>query len=229
MKNSMKRLLAVLTTAMVAVVSVSAASADTITLTPKTETLYIAAGCPPDATGTCTSTRWLGKRAGDATSNYTTSITPVDEVFYQAEGSLNWRDYASDNTLRAEGYKLRAAENIVATVSVAGDGPAINNTVHARIEALTADNKTVEFAEQKKTATQMPASTTKFEFAFDIPDTLEGTTIKSLTFFVAMHGVNANAGHIDQEGGSTLKIPYYVETVVPDPTPTPTPTPAPTP
>ena len=192
--------------------STGIASAEAV-LAPATENLYISAGCPPDATGTCTSTRWLGKNPGDATSNYLTSVTPVDEVFYQADGSLNWRDYASDDTLRLEGYPLRAAEPIKATVALAGDGVAINNTVHARVEATTSTNQTITFGPLEQVVTMTPASTAEVKFEFEIPDELDGTLVRSLTFWMAMHGVNAQSGYIDQEGGSTLELPYWREVV----------------
>jgi hypothetical protein len=190
--------------------STTVASAETV-LVPSTENLYISAGCPPDATGQCTSVRWLGKNPGDATSNYQTSITPVDEVFYQADGSLNWRDYSGDDTLRVEGYPLRAAEPINATVTLTTNGVAINNTVHARVEALTDTNQVITFGPLEQTVTMTPNSTEELDFAFDIPEELDGRVITTLTFWMAMHGVNAQGGYINQEGGSTLELPYWRE------------------
>ena len=188
--------------------SVGLASAGVDAAVPATETLYISAGCPSDTPGTCTSTRWLGKTSGDATTNFVTAVTPVDEVFYQAEGSLNWRDYASDDSLREAGYPLRAAEQIKATVALESEGPGVNMTVHARIEATTATNQTITFGPLEQTLTMMPASTAAVPFAFDIPDELEGAVVKSMTFYMALHGVNLNAGYINQAGGSTVEIPY---------------------
>lgn len=181
----------------------SAAAADPVA---KTETLYISAGCP--GTGTCTSTRWLGKKAGDATSNFVTSVTPVDEVLYRATGSLNWRDYASDDSLRTAGYPLQASENITANVRLTSTGVAINDTVHARIEAQIG-NQTVTFGPLEATATMTPSQTVDVPFVFDIPDNLEGKILKSATFYVALHGVNVQGGYINQAGGSTVTIPYW--------------------
>jgi len=190
--------------------STTAASAEPV-LVASSENLYISAGCPPDATGTCTSTRWLGKNPGDANSNFITSITPVDEVLYRVDGSLNWRDYAGDETLRADGYLLRADAPITATVGLSSEGPAVNNTVHARVEALTSTNQTITFGPLEQTVTMLPLATTDVNFSFDIPDDLDGELIRSLTFYVAMHGVNVQAGYIDQSGGSTLELPYWRE------------------
>lgn len=188
-----------------------ATSAQELAPVPATEDLFISAGCPPDATGTCTSTRWLGKEPGDATSNYLTSITPVDEVFYQADGSLNWRDYASDDTLRVEGYPLRANAPINATVALSANaaGIAVNSTVHARVEAVTADNQSITFGPLEQTVTILPGATEQVSFKFEIPPELDGKVVKVLTFWMALHGVNAQGGYIDQEGGSTVKLPYW--------------------
>ena len=172
-----------------------------------TENLYISAGCP--GTGTCTSTRWLGKQPGDATSNFITSVTPVDEVLYRVDGSLNWRDYAGDDSLRAAGYPLRAAAPIKATVGLSTTGVAINTTVHARVEAVTSTNQTITFGPQEKVVTMTPASTTSVNYEFDIPDDLDHRVVKSLTVFIALHGVNAQGGYINQAGGSTLEVPYW--------------------
>ena len=177
-----------------------------------TDLLYISAGCPQNTPGTCTSTRWLGKTKGNATSNFITSVTPVDEVLYRVDGSLNWRDYASDDSVRAGGYPLNAAEPIKATVALSTNGVAINDTVHARIEAVTATNQNITFGPLEQTVTMTPASTANVNFSFDIPDNLEGKVIQTLTFYVALHGVNVQGGYINQQGGSTLEIPYWVTT-----------------
>ena len=187
--------------------SIGIASAQETVLVPATEQLFISAGCV--GTPTCTSTRWLGKEAGTATSNFLTATTPVDEVNYRATGAVNWRNYASDDSLREGGYPLNAAEQIKATVALETEGLAVNDTVHARIEALTATNQQITFGPLEQTVTMTPASTADVNFSFDIPDNLEGKVIQSLTFYVAVHGVNVEGGYIDQQGGSTVEIPYW--------------------
>jgi hypothetical protein len=211
MPNLAKRLTLVLAVGGLSLTSVGVASAEPV-FVAATENLFISAGCP--GTGTCTSTRWLGKTAGDATSNFTTAITPVDEVIYRADGSINWRDYAGDDSLRALGYPLRAAEPIKVNVEFSAEGPGVNNTVHARVEAVMGNNQTVTFGPLEQTVTTMaPASANDVSFSFDIPDALDRQVAKSLTFYVAIHGVNAAAGYINQEGGSTLELPYWREEV----------------
>lgn len=189
------------------------ANAEETVLTPATETLFISAGCAPDTPGTCTSTRWLGRATGDATSNYLTATTPVDEVLYRVDGAPNWRDYPSDESLRADGYPLNAGEDLQATVTLSARVIAANNTVHARIDAMTADRKVVTFGPLEVTGVTIgPNSQQEVEFAFDIPDSLDGVTLKHLTFFTAVHGVNAQGGYINQQGGSTVEIPYFIDT-----------------
>jgi hypothetical protein len=83
--------------------------------------------------------------------------------------------------------------------------------VHARVEALTSTNQTITFGPLEQTVTMLPLASTDVNFSFDIPDDLDGQLIRSLTFYVAMHGVNVQAGYIDQEGGSTLELPYWRE------------------
>lgn len=208
MAPPLKRLALALAVGALTVGSVQVAAAEPV-FEAATENLYISAGCPQNTPGTCTSTRWLGKKPGDATSNFVTSVTPVDEVLYRVDGSLNWRDYAGDETLRAGGYSLRAAEPIKATVGLSTNGVAINNTVHARVEATTASGQMITFGPLEQTVTMTPASTASVPFSFDIPDELEGKVVNGLTFYVASHGVNAQGGYINQAGGSTLELPYW--------------------
>ena len=187
-------------------------SAQEPTLVPATEELFISAACV--GTPTCTSTRWLGKTKGDATSNFLTSTTPVDEALYRVDGSLNWRDYGSDDSLRAGGYPLNASEKIVSTVRVQTSNPGVAAlcTVHSRIEALI-DGQTVTFGPLEATQNILPNGFADYRFEFEVPDDLEGKVLQSLTSWVATHGVNAQGGYINQAGASTVKIPYY-ETAV---------------
>lgn len=207
------RLVAALAAAMM--LGSAAASAHEPTLSPETETLLISGTCPSAPPGECTSTRWLGKVAGDASSNFLTSTTPVDEVLYRAEGRVPWRDYPSDDSLRAEGYPLRSAEDITATVRLTATGIAANNTVHMRIEAVTDEDESVTFEPQQRMITVLPNNQAKVNFSFDIPTELEGVTLKSMTVFVAAHGVNVQGGYIDEQGGSSLKVPYWLEVTAP--------------
>ena len=216
------RFLPALAAAVMMLASMAFASAEeVVTYEAATEKLFISAGCPPEATGTCTSTRWLGREAGDATSNFITSITPVDEAFYRAEGSLNWRDYSSDETLRAEGYPLRADQPLVQAVKLEANGPAVQMTIHGKIEAVTEAGQAVTFGPLEQTVNVLPQASHTATFEFDIPAELEGVALDSLTAWVAVHGVNVEAGHIDQEGGSSVTIPFWdaVEPVVVTPTP----------
>lgn len=190
------------------------ASAAEPTGTPATETLFISAGCPQDTPGTCTSTRWLGKQAGDATSNFITAITPVDEVLFQAEGSVNWRDYGSDRSLREGGYPLRADAPATMAVAVsAAEGVAANTTVHGRLsgrylDPATGRTKVLALGEASEVIT-IVADTATVTFEFDVPDEMDGVVLTSLLAEVAVHGINASGGHIDQQGGSTVTLPYY--------------------
>ena len=208
MTRRLKHLALALVVGALSLGSIGMASAEPI-LVPATENLYISAGCP--GTGTCTSTRWLGKTAGDATSNFLTSVTPVDEVLYRVDGSLNWRDYAGDDSLRAAGYPLRAAAPLKATVGLSTTGVAANMTVHARVEAVTSTNQNITFGPLEQVVTMTPNSTTSVGYEFDIPDQLEGKIVKSLTVWIALHGVNVQGGYINQAGGSTLEIPYWIQ------------------
>ena len=211
MATKNKRLIAVLTVAAMTLGSAAAASATTDTAaTPATENLFISAGCPSDTPGTCTSTRWLGKTAGDATSNFLTATTPVDEVLYRADGSLNWRDYPGDDSLRADGYALRADAPITATVAVTANGVAIEDTVHAYVEGTNAAGDLVTFGPLEQKVTLLPAEKKDVKFSFDIPAELEGVAVSGLAFYVALHGVNAQGGYINQAGGSSVQIPYWV-------------------
>jgi hypothetical protein len=186
-----------------------AAGADPI-LEPVTETLFISAGCPQDTPGTCTSTRWLGTKAGDATSNFLTATTPVDEALFRLGGEPNWRDYPSDGSLRPGRYPLRADDTIDAVVRITARGLAANTTVHARINARI-DGKSVAFSAQEQVITIVGQGEEKVAFSFDIPDVFDGKVLERLTFETAVHGINAQGGYIDQQGGSTVTIPYSVE------------------
>ena len=202
--------------------SLALASAEEPVLEPATETLYISAGCPASTPGTCTSTRWLGKTKGDATSNFLTSTLPVDEVLYHAEGEPNWRDYASNDSLRPEGYALRSDAPLVQAVTLESDGPGVQTTVHAKIDAVTESGEDVSFGPLVQTVNMLPASRQTLTFSFDIPSELEGVALDSMTAWVAVRGVNLSAGAIDQQGGSTVTIPYWVPVeVAPAPTPAP--------
>lgn len=189
-----------------------------------TETLYISAGCPTDATGQCTSTRWLGRITGDATSNYLTSVLPADEALYRVDGSLNWRDYPSDTTLEADGYLLDDTRDLGVTVTIAAHsqgGAGIETTVYSRVDAtvILADGRTVTRSlsapEQSVTMTTLDGDV-PVDFAMDIPDDLAGATLQRMTVWVAVRGINARNGYIDQEGGSPVTIPYLVEAVTPE-------------
>lgn len=191
-----------------------------------TEKLYISAGCPTDATGTCTSTRWLGKTTGDATSNFTYAITPVDEVFYQTEGSINWRDYPSDLSLLDEGYLLDVDRDATMSISFEGDGVSATSQVHGKLdlrhcasgideatgETVLTDCRTttVEAPPQTLTGVVGPAGPTVVDFTFDLGDDLAGRTLQRMTAWVALHGANAYWGFINQQGGSTVTIPHLV-------------------
>lgn len=198
--------------ALTALTALSASASEPLG-SPATETLFISAGCPQDTPGTCTSTRWLGKQAGDATSNFITAVTPVDEVLFRAEGSIRWRDYASDRSLRAEGYPLRADDPATMAVTVsAARGVAANTTVHGRLSARYVDadgkNKVLALGEMQEVVT-IVADTATVSFEFDVPDEMDGVVVTSLLAEVAVHGVNVQGGHIDQQGGSTVTLPYY--------------------
>lgn len=191
-----------------AVGPMTSASAQVATVVPASEQLFVSAACV--GTPTCTSTRWLGKTKGAATSNFLTSTTPVDEVLYRVDGSLNWRDYPSDDSLRPGGYTLNAAEKIIANVRVQAGNPGVAAlcTVHARVEAVVG-TETVTFGPLEATQNILPNSGADYRFDFEIPDQLEGKVLNSLTLFVATHGVNAQGGYINQAGGSTVTIPYW--------------------
>lgn len=207
-----KRFATVLATATFTALSVLSASASESAGTPATETLFISAGCPQDTPGTCTSTRWLGKQTGSATSNFLTATTPIDEVLFQVEGEPNWRDYASDRSLRTGGYPLRAGEPLTMAVTVSARGVMGNATVHGRLSGRYLDTegnaKNVEFGEAEQVVTVVADEET-VTFTFDIPDALEGLTLTSMLAEIAVHGVNVQGGYIDQQGGSTVTIPYY--------------------
>jgi hypothetical protein len=198
--------------ALTALTAVSASAADPVGAAA-TETLFISAGCPQDTPGTCTSTRWLGKQTGSATSNFLTATTPVDEVLFQSDGTVNWRDYASDKSLRTGGYPLRADAPLTMAVTVTANALAVNSTVHGRlsgriVDAVTGQATTVALGEAKQVIT-LVADKKTVTFEFDLPDSLEGDTLTSVLAEVAVHGVNAQGGYIDQQGGSTVSIPYY--------------------
>ncbi len=189
---------------------------------PATETLYISAGCPQDTPGTCTSTRWLGKTSGDSSSNFITAITPADEVMFRATGAINWRDYASDSSLRAQGYRLDVARDLEVDVQLSSQGAMVNATVHARANLNLCDVdaagafvncKTTQLngANQTVLANTAAAPTTA-SFKIDLPDTMAGKTLRSMTVEIAVHGVNAAGGYINQQGGSPVRIPYLLET-----------------
>jgi hypothetical protein len=205
-----QRLIAGVAAATFTALSVLSAAASEPTVTPETETLYISAGCPPStpAGGTCTSTRWLGLTPGESTSNFLTSTTPVDEVLYRVDGEPNWRDYGSDSSLRAEGYPLRSEDPIRMTVTVAANVLAANATVHGRLEGTTADRKFVSLGSAEQVITVVADEET-VTFEFDVPASLEGVTLRNLTAYVAVHGINAQGGYIDQQGGSTVELPYW--------------------
>jgi hypothetical protein len=189
-------------------------------LSSVTETLYISAGCPQDTPGTCTSTRWTGRTSGDSSSNFVTAITPADELLYRAEGSINWRDYPSDLSLRADGYLLDVARDLEIDVELSAQGVMANTTVHARASLRVCDtdetgslvsctNTTVTAVDQLITVTTLAAPVT-VSFVIDLPDALAGKTLQRLTVELAVHGVHAAGGYINQQGGSPVRIPYLL-------------------
>ncbi len=177
-------------------------------LVSRTETLYIAAGCPQDTPGTCTSTRWLGKSPGDAQSNFITSITPVDEVNYQL-GEVNWRDYPAHASQR-ESYLLDAERDGRVVVALTAQGPGVLTTLHVRVSGFDGDGTYVVLLDDQRTENLLPRATTEFEFVLDL-DALAGTSVNSLQVDLAVHGVNVAAGYIDQAGGSFVELPWLEE------------------
>lgn len=170
------------------------------------ETLYIAAGCPPsDTPGTCTSTRWLGTAPGDATSNYLTATYPVDEVLYRADGSINWRDYPA----RADvpDYQL-SGDAIVAVVQLESAGAGVQTTVRARL-AGKLDGTSTTFTAEPQVVNLLPNSVVQVTFTFDVAEHV-GAVLDLGRFDVAVHGLNVSAGRINQQGGSTVTVPYLV-------------------
>lgn len=183
-----------------------------------TETFFISAGCPTDATGQCTSTRWLGKVTGDSSSNFLTAITPADEATFRATGAINWRDYPSDPTF--EEYLLDDSRDIGVTVTISSHsqgGAGAQVTVRART------NLTLRLADGSTASRQLTAPAqvvdamstvtgpVPVEFAIDVPDDLAGATVTRMTTEVAVHGLNARNGYIDQQGGSPVTVPHLVE------------------
>jgi hypothetical protein len=180
-----------------------------------TETLFISAGCPTDTPGTCTSTRWLGTDVGDASSNFLTSTTPADAALHAAGQEPSWRDYPSNRTLLADGYVLRADEPLVATVAVRANGIGLQNNVDARISAriLGEDGvaRNVSFTAQRQVVDLLPGDTAQVTFEWDLADH-EGDVLQRMTFETRVFGYNAQAGYIDQAGGSTVEIPHLLPT-----------------
>lgn len=171
----------------------------------ETETLFIAAGCPTDATGSCTSIRWLGTEPGDATSNYRNSTLPVDEVRYRVDGSLNWRDYWGDETVGT--YEL-SGDEITVVVALASNGPGIQTTVHLRMAVRIGGNNVV-FEPEPESVDMLPLSKERVEFTIDVAE-YAGLELTDAVVELAVHGLNAQAGYIDQQGGSTVTIPHLV-------------------
>lgn len=169
------------------------------------ETLFIAAGCPSDTPGTCTSTRWLGLGPGDATSNYLTATLPVDEVLYRAEGSINWRDYPARRDV--PDYEL-SGDAVVAVVRLESSGPGVQTTVRARLTGRV-DGKTTTFTVEPQVVNLLPNSVQDVTFTFDVAEHA-GAVLDLGAFEVAVHGANVSAGRINQQGGSTLTVPYLV-------------------
>lgn len=210
-----RRLLA--TTAAAAMSLSLVAAQEAPTTIDATETFYISAGCPTDATGQCTSTRWLGKVSGDATSNFITAITPVDEVLHQVDGSINWRDYASDHTFAD--YLLDVDRDLGVTVTLsssaqAGAGAMV--TVHARVKLRvvgadgSASNETLTAEPQVINAMTTLDGPVPVEFALDLPAEWAGHTLDRMTVEVAVHGLNVQNGYIDQQGGSPVTVPHII-------------------
>lgn len=205
------RILALMTVlALTAVLAPLGASADT-GLIPATDRLFIAAGCPQDTPGTCTSTRWLGKSPGDANSNFLTATTPADEVLYRATGDINWRDYASDSSIPTGGYVMDASRDVEMSVNITNNALMVNETIHARVTLRHGDfQSTVLNGDDIEVLIQNPGTTATYSWDLNVPDELDGVTVTSVTAEIAVHGVNAQGGYIDQSGGSFVKIPHLV-------------------
>jgi hypothetical protein len=207
MMSSRSRWLVAVMAVLAMCMGTGATAAEAPATSKATETLLISAGCPQDTPGTCTSTRWLGTSAGSATSNFLTSTTPADAALHAAGQEPTWRDYVSNNTLKQGGYVLDASEPLTATVSVSANGIGLQNNVDARISARI-DGKTVAFAAQRQTIDLLPGETKAVTFTWDIP---EGAKILDrMTFETRVFGFNAQAGYIDQKGGSTVVISHLV-------------------
>jgi hypothetical protein len=210
MSTGAKRLVTGIAVGILAVGTVSAAAEEeggVAVQVAANETHYISAACVPDTPTTCTSTRWLGLEPGDSTTNWLTGTYPVDEVLYRVDGSINWRDYPSDQTWRTGGYPLRADEPITVTVRVVANVIAANATVHARFEGFADGFRS--FGHLEEVVTILPQSDVEVAFEFEIPEELEGVALTSGTAYVAVHGINVQGGYIDQQGGSTVEIPYW--------------------
>ena len=172
------------------------------------EELYISAGCPSDTPGTCTSVRWLGASAGDATSNFLTAMTPADEAIYQAEGTVNWRDYPGDKSV---GTYTLSGDAIEAVVLLSGDGVGAQTVVQSRLRARI-DGAWKMLPTETQTVMILPTGPTEVTLPFDVSG-YAGRILDGVTFEIAVRGVNLYSGRIDQQGGSTVTIPHLVEPV----------------
>ena len=182
-----------------------------------TETVYLSAGCAPTTPGQCESTRWLGTVSGDATTNFLTATTPVDEAEFRATGAINWRDYPADASFGA--YVLDADRDLGITVTLSSSataGAGANVTVRARARLHLVDDQGARSTELVTADAQVITAMTTLdgavpvEFALDLPAALDGRTLDDMTVEVAVHGVNVQSGYIDQQGGSPVTIPHVV-------------------
>ncbi|CAN5402805.1 hypothetical protein BH23ACT9_BH23ACT9_13630 [soil metagenome] len=144
----------------------------------------------------------------------------MDEVNFQTDGRLNWRDYASDSSLRPGGYRLQGGDVVTATVVLSAQGVGLNTTAHGRISlrtsALTAPTPTTTtlLPAPEQSVIILPGEEEAVTFAFTIPEGLDTRVLRGATFEVAVRGVNVAAGYINQQGGSTVTIPWVLEETV---------------
>jgi hypothetical protein len=107
---------------------------------------------------------------------------------------------------------MRAGEPLTMAVTVSARGVMGNATVHGRLSGRYLDSagkaQLVTFGVDEEVVT-IVADKQTVTFDFDIPDNLEGLSLTSMLAEVAVHGVNVQGGYIDQQGGSTVTIPYY--------------------
>ena len=142
---------------------------------------------------------------------------PLDEAFYLADGTtLSVYDFTTVDGVPLTLDASRDVSGVLATRSWTGTGGAGEVVMDVALFATRIGTngrpQSVPIGSGTFSTTALPTSTVyKVPFTLDVPDTLAGVEVTSLSLSVAPRGLNWNAGAQSYSGTSLMTVPTIVD------------------